>query len=66
MVKMDLPYLKIKGRSLLPVIQGGMGIGVSAHSLAGAVAAEGAVGTIASVELRRLHEDLMRHLRRLR
>ncbi|MDD5577489.1 MAG: nitronate monooxygenase family protein [Acidithiobacillus sp.] len=63
---MDLPYLKIKGRSLLPVIQGGMGIGVSAHSLAGAVAAEGAVGTIASVELRRLHEDLMRHLRRLR
>ena len=63
---MDLPYLKIKGRSLLPVIQGGMGIGVSAHSLAGAVAAEGAVGTIASVELRRLHEDLMQHLRRLR
>ncbi|OFA17277.1 2-nitropropane dioxygenase [Acidithiobacillus ferrivorans] len=63
---MDFPYLKIKGRSLLPVIQGGMGIGVSAHSLAGAVAAEGAVGTIASVELRRLHEDLMRPLRRLR
>ena len=65
-VDMDFPYLKIKGRSLLPVIQGGMGIGVSAHSLAGAVAAEGAVGTIASVELRRLHEDLMRPLRRLR
>ncbi|CDQ09798.1 NAD(P)H-dependent flavin oxidoreductase [Acidithiobacillus ferrivorans] len=43
-----------------------MGIGVSAHRLAGAVAAEGAVGTIASVELRRLHEDLMRPLRRLR
>ena len=63
---MDFPYLKVKGRSLLPVIQGGMGIGVSAHSLAGAVAAEGAVGTIASVELRRLHEDLMRPLRRLR
>ncbi|OCB02884.1 2-nitropropane dioxygenase [Acidithiobacillus ferrivorans] len=63
---MDFPYLKIKGRSLLPVIQGGMGIGVSAHRLAGAVAAEGAVGTIASVELRRLHEDLMRPLRRLR
>ncbi|MHB1322135.1 MAG: NAD(P)H-dependent flavin oxidoreductase [Acidithiobacillus ferrivorans] len=65
-VDMDFPYLKIKGRSLLPVIQGGMGIGVSAHSLAGAVAAEGAVGTIASVELRRLHADLMRPLRRLR
>jgi len=65
-VDMDFPYLKIKGRSLLPVIQGGMGIGVSAHGLAGAVAAEGAVGTIASVELRRLHADLMRPLRRLR
>lgn len=61
-----LPILKIKGRSLLPIIQGGMGVGVSAHRLAGTVAAEGGVGTIASVELRRLHEDLMRPLRRLR
>lgn len=61
-----LPVLEIKGRSLLPIIQGGMGVGVSAHRLAGTVAAEGAVGTIASVELRRLHEDLMRPLRRLR
>lgn len=61
-----LPTLKIKGRSLLPIIQGGMGVGVSAHRLAGTVAAQGGVGTIASVELRRLHEDLMRPLRRLR
>lgn len=34
-----------------PVIQGGMGIRVSAHGLAGAVAKAGGVGTIASVAL---------------
>jgi nitronate monooxygenase len=37
-----------------------MGVGVSAHRLAGAVAREGCVGTISSVDLRRLHPDLMR------
>jgi nitronate monooxygenase len=36
-----------------------MGVGVSAHRLAGAVAGLGAIGTIASVDLRRLHPDLM-------
>jgi nitronate monooxygenase len=36
-----------------------MGVGVSAHRLAGAVAKEGAVGTIASIDLRRHHPDLM-------
>lgn len=36
-----------------------MGVGISAHRLAGAVAAENAVGTIASVDLRRHHPDLM-------
>ncbi|TJZ77571.1 NAD(P)H-dependent flavin oxidoreductase [Chitiniphilus eburneus] len=51
--------LVIKGRSLLPVIQGGMGVGVSAHRLAGAVAKEGAVGTVASVDLRHHHPDLV-------
>ena len=30
----------------LPIIQGGMGVGVSRSSLAGAVAAEGGVGVI--------------------
>jgi nitronate monooxygenase len=44
---------------LLPVVQGGMGIGVSAHRLAGSVAALGGVGTISSVDLRRHHPDLM-------
>jgi len=51
--------LQLGGRSLLPVVQGGMGIGVSAHGLAGAVAAAGGVGTLSSVDLRRQHPDLM-------
>lgn len=49
----------IKGRSLLPVVQGGMGVGISAHRLAGTVASLGAMGTISSVDQRRHHEDLM-------
>jgi nitronate monooxygenase len=47
------------GRELLPVVQGGMGVGVSAGGLAGAVASLGGVGTVSSVDLRRLHPDLM-------
>jgi len=53
------PSFVLKGRSLLPIVQGGMGVGVSAHRLAGAVAGLGAVGTISSVDLRRHHPDLM-------
>ena len=54
-----LAPLRLGGRSLLPVVQGGMGVGVSAHRLAGSVAALGAMGTISSVDLRRHHPDLM-------
>jgi nitronate monooxygenase len=53
------PPLIIRGRNLLPIVQGGMGVGISAKSLAGTVAHEGGVGTIASVDLRHLHQDLM-------
>lgn len=53
------PTFAIRGRSLLPIVQGGMGVGVSAHRLAGAVAKAGAVGTIASIDLRHHHADLM-------
>ena len=49
----------LRGRALLPVVQGGMGVGVSAGRLAGTVAALGAMGTLSSVDLRRLHPDLM-------
>ncbi|WP_277604730.1 nitronate monooxygenase family protein [Pelomonas sp. CA6] len=51
--------LQLRGRSLLPIVQGGMGVGVSAQQLAGAVASAGGMGTISSVDLRRLHPDLM-------
>ncbi|MFO1425411.1 MAG: nitronate monooxygenase family protein [Steroidobacteraceae bacterium] len=51
--------LRIGDRSTLPIVQGGMGVGVSAHRLAGAVAACDGVGTISSVDLRRHHADLM-------
>ena len=50
---------RLAGKELVPVVQGGMGIGVSAGGLAGAVAAQGAVGTLSCVDLRRLHPDLM-------
>ena len=52
--------LKIRGREVRPLVQGGMGVGISAHRLAGAVARENCVGTISSVDLRRHHPDLMR------
>ncbi|MFO1322484.1 MAG: nitronate monooxygenase family protein [Burkholderiales bacterium] len=51
--------MRIRDHCVLPVVQGGMGVGVSAHRLAGAVARAGAVGTISSVDLRRHHPDLM-------
>ena len=47
------------GKDLIPVVQGGMGVCVSAGGLAGAVASMGGVGTLSSVDLRRLHPDLM-------
>lgn len=59
MFDLSLPALELKGKTLLPIVQGGMGVGVSAHRLAGHVARNNAMGTIASVDLRRLHPDLM-------
>jgi nitronate monooxygenase len=50
-----LPQLKIKGMvAHVPIIQGGMGIGVSLSPLASAVAAEGGVGIVSSACLNRL------------
>ena len=66
MIATDLPPLVIRDRRLLPIVQGGMGVGVSAHRLAGSVAALGAVGTLSSVDLRRHHPDLMARTGRLR
>ena len=50
-----LPALKIKGKKVkVPIIQGGMGIGVSLSPLARAVAKEGGVGIVSSACLDRL------------
>jgi nitronate monooxygenase len=54
-----LATMTLGDRELLPVVQGGMGVGISAHRLAGTVASWGGVGTISSVDLRRHHPDLM-------
>lgn len=50
---------RLAGRELVPVVQGGMGVGVSAGQLAGTVASYGGMGTVSSVDLRRMHPDLM-------
>ena len=56
----------IRGHTLLPIVQGGMGVGVSAKRLAGAVARAGAMGTIASIDLRHHHADLSEQARHCR
>lgn len=66
MIETPLPLLKFRDRELLPIIQGGMGVGISAHNLAGAVAKEGAIGTIASIDLRVHHPDLMERTHRVK
>ena len=58
--------LRFGEREVLPLVQGGMGVGVSAHRLAGSVAREDCVGTISSIDLRRLHVDLMHSVGRAR
>jgi nitronate monooxygenase len=54
-----LKLWNFRGRELLPIVQGGMGVGISAGRLSGTVASFDAVGTISSVDLRRLHPDLL-------
>lgn len=50
-----LPELVIKGKRIkAPIIQGGMGVGVSLHPLASAVAREGGLGIVSSACLDRL------------
>jgi len=59
MTASKLPLWKLSTRTLLPIVQGGMGVGISAHRLAGSVARLGALGTISSVDLRHHHTDLL-------
>lgn len=58
--------LRIGEKTVRPLVQGGMGVGVSAHRLAGSVAREDCLGTVSSIDLRRLHPDLMHALGRSR
>ncbi|MTI67299.1 MAG: nitronate monooxygenase [Firmicutes bacterium] len=49
---MKLPKLKIGNiTARLPIVQGGMGVGISLSSLAGAVAENGGIGVISAVEI---------------
>ena len=66
LLKSEVTPLILKGKIVLPIVQGGMGVGVSAHKLAGAVAKAGRVGTISSIDLRRLHPDLMEQTQHLK
>ncbi len=53
--KQLLPQLTIKGKTTeVPIIQGGMGVGVSLSPLAGAVAKEGGTGIISSAAIDRI------------
>ncbi len=50
-----LPQLSIKGKRIqVPIVQGGMGVGVSLFPLASAVAREGGLGIVSSAALDRL------------
>lgn len=63
--KSQFPSLKLrKGTVRVPVIQGGMGIGLSSYTLAGAVAREGGLGVLSSAALDRIVSQ--RHGRRFR
>jgi nitronate monooxygenase len=51
----SLSALRIKGKTIkIPIVQGGMGVGVSLHPLASAVAKEGGLGIVSSACLDRL------------
>ncbi len=63
---MNEQWLTLAGRRLVPVVQGGMGIGISAHRLAGTVARHNAMGTIASIDLRHHHPDLLARVEGIR
>ena len=61
--EMILPSLKIRHTEIsVPIIQGGMGIGISKYTLAGAVSREGGLGVLSSAALDRIVAE--RHGRR--
>ncbi|RLJ69906.1 nitronate monooxygenase [Hydrogenivirga caldilitoris] len=58
---MNLPKLKIRHiETDIPIIQGGMGVGISWENLAGSVAACGAIGVVSAVGTGYRHPDLVK------
>ncbi len=58
---MSLPPLRIgKKKAEIPIIQGGMGVGISWEKLAGAVAREGAVGVVSAVGTGYRHPSMVK------
>lgn len=45
----------------IPIVQGGMGVGISLHQLAGAVAKEGGIGLISSAQIGFREKDFVRN-----
>jgi nitronate monooxygenase len=61
---MVIPKLKIgMHEAEIPIVQGGMGVGISLHSLASAVANAGGIGVIASPAVGFLEPDFNKHPR---
>src|SRR5690554_1192807 len=61
---MKLPELKIGDLiAKVPIVQGGMGVGVSLSSLAGAVASQGGIGVISGVEIGFNEDDYSKNKR---
>ncbi len=59
---MDLKPLKIgELTARIPIVQGGMGVGISLSGLAGAVACEGGIGTISAAQIGFLEPDYDEH-----
>lgn len=58
---MNLPELKIGNLTAkIPVIQGGMGIGISLHRLAGTVSAQGGIGILSTAQIGFQEENFRR------
>ena len=56
---MKMPKLKIGDLTInVPIVQGGMGVGISMSGLAGAVAKEGGIGVIATAMIGMFEKDL--------
>lgn len=56
-MSLKLEPLKISGKEVLPIIEGGKGVGVSSGASSGAFAAAGAVGTFSGANAESYNED---------